>query len=62
MKKGEFVYTPRFCSVKIQKVCRNNKTARKQGFTEPTHYESSKYDILGKHTGLNHMIFAAVTK
>ena len=62
MKKGEFIYTPRFCSVKIEKVCRNRNTAYKQGFTEPTHYADAKYDILGKHTGINRMIFAAVTK
>lgn len=62
MKKGDFVYTPRFCSVKIQKVFRTMKTAREQGYVETTHYENSEYQILGKHTGTNTMIFAGIKK
>jgi hypothetical protein len=62
IKKGDYVYTPRFCSVEIKKVFRSRNTAGKQGFVEPTHYTSSEYDILGKHTGTNMMIFAAVKK
>lgn len=60
MKKGESVYTERFCTVRIEKVFRSRETARKYGFIEPTYYEDDKYTILGKHTGTNHMIFAAV--
>jgi hypothetical protein len=36
--------------------------AAKEGYTEPTHYENPEYDIQGKHTGLNTMIFAAIKK
>lgn len=65
MKKGDWVNTPRFCAVQIQKVFKSRETAYKQGFSEPTHYdgaESWKYDVLGKNTSLNHMIFAAVKR
>lgn len=62
MKKGDYVYTPRFCSCKIEKVFRSVQNAQKQGFIEPTHYASAEYDILGKHTGVNRMIFAAIRK
>lgn len=62
MKKGDWVETPRFCKVQIEKVFRDTKTAYKYGFREPTHYESSDYAVLGKSTGLNTMIFAAARK
>ena len=62
MKKGDYIVTPRFCTVKIEKVCKSRNTAYKQGFIEPTHYENFEYDILGKHIGINRMIFAAVKK
>ena len=62
MKKGEWVNTPRFLKVKIADVLTEDE-ARKQGFIEPTHYSNNpEYNILGKHTGLNMMIFAAVIK
>ena len=59
MKIGDYIDTPRFCKVKIEKVFGCEATARKFGFTEPTHYKDGKYGILGKHTGPNQMIFAA---
>lgn len=62
MKKGDYVMTPRFCTVEIKKVFRSRNAARMQAFVEPTHYVSAEYDILGKHIGLNRMIFAAVIK
>lgn len=62
MKKGDYVYTPRFCSVKIQEIFETEKEARAEGYTEPTHYDNPEYKINGKHTGLNHMIFAAVRR
>lgn len=62
IKKGDYIMTPRFCSVEIKKVFKSRDAARKQGYTEPTHYESYDYDILGKHTGPNMMIFAAIRK
>ena len=57
MKKGEYVYTPRFCSVMIEKVFRSLETAVKYGFVEPTYYNNPEYSV-GKDT----MIFAAVKK
>jgi len=59
MKKGDWVQTPRFCGVRIEDVL-TPEQAREQGYTEPTHYDG-KYEILGKSTGLNRMVFAAVT-
>jgi Ni/Co efflux regulator RcnB len=62
MKKGDWVETPRFCKVKIQKVYRSNERAWNDGYTEPTHYRDSEYHIRGKHTGPNRMIFAAIKR
>lgn len=62
MKSGEFVYTPRFCTVKIEKVIDDANQARSEGYFEPTHYNHPDYDVLGKHTGVNKMTFAAVRK
>lgn len=62
MKKGDYIYTPRFCTVEIKDVL-SREEAREQKFTEPTHYDKDpEFDIYGKHTGVNHMIFAAVRK
>ncbi len=62
MKKGDWVKTPRFGTVKIQKVFRNNERAYKEGYVEPTHYKNPDYYIRGKHTGPNMMIFAAIKR
>ena len=62
MKVGDMVNTPRFLKVRIAEVFDNEGVARKEGFYEPTHYESPDYKINGKHTGTNMMIFAAVKK
>jgi hypothetical protein len=61
MKKGDCVDTPRFCKVKIEEVFESSAIAREQGFYEPTHY-SGAYEVLGKHTGTNRMVFAAVKR
>lgn len=66
IKVGDRVITPRFCTVRIAEVFKDGETARKNGFTEPTHFYNSQdirrfqYDIQGKHTGENLMIFAAI--
>lgn len=62
MRKGDIVYSPRFCHLEIQKVFRNDANARKAGFSEPTDYEDCDYGILGKNIGMNRMIFAAYRK
>lgn len=62
MKKGDRIHTPRFLTVTIDRVL-TREEARQQGFTEPTHYGGdSTYDVPGKITKPNHMIFAAVKK
>ncbi|TCL74258.1 hypothetical protein EDC14_1004196 [Hydrogenispora ethanolica] len=60
MKAGDYIYTPRFCSVKIKKVYKDEGQARKDGFYEPTYYKDGQYKIYGKHTGTNTMDFAAI--
>jgi hypothetical protein len=62
MKKGEYVETPRFLKVKIEKVFRSNERALKEGYTEPTHYMNSEFHIRGKHIGENRMVFAVIKK
>jgi hypothetical protein len=61
MKKGDYIRTPRFCTVRIEEVFEDETLARAEGYTEPTHYEG-EYEILGKHTDINCMIFAAIKK
>lgn len=62
MKKGDYIYTPRFCRVQIEEVFESKQEAYKAGFTEPTYYRDSDYGILGKSLDLHHMIFAAYRK
>lgn len=62
MKKGDWVHTPRFGKVKIEKVFQKYETATKVGFTEPTYYRDDTYDVCGKALDGCHMIFAAVKK
>lgn len=63
MKKGDSVYTPRFCTCEISEVYEDGREAQKDGFYEPTHYDKDPdYEVLGKHTGINRMIFAAVRR
>lgn len=62
MKKGDWVNTPRFCNVQIEKLFCSEEAARKAGFTEPTYYRNYEYGILGKSIGYNKMAFAAYKK
>lgn len=62
MKKGDYVRTPRFLTVRIEDVL-STEEAEAQGYTEPTHYESdAEFAVLGKLIGENRMCFAAVKK
>ncbi len=61
IKIGDYVYTPRFCTVQISKVFESEKEARSCGYCEPTYYEGS-HVILGKALDLYHMEFAAIPK
>lgn len=62
MKKGDYIMTPRFCTVQISEVYTNNYDARKDGYTEPTHYMNEEWDVRGKSIGINRMQFAAIRK
>ena len=61
MKKGDRVYTPRFCTCVIEEVL-TDAEAREKGYSEPTYYESVDYDIRGKCLGESRMCFAAVKR
>lgn len=60
--KGSFVHTPRFLSVMLEEVFTSREAALAAGFTEPTHYKSDYFDVLGKSLGYNRMAFAAALK
>lgn len=62
MKKGDYIYTPRFCTVRIEKVFEDEESARASGFKEPTHYADSEYGIRGKSLNIRQMKFAAYKK
>ena len=61
MKIGDYVYTPRFCTVKINAIFASEAEAHRCGYREPTHYKG-EYIILGKALDMYHMEFAAVPK
>lgn len=62
MKPGDYVNTPRFCTVKIERVYENRDAAASAGYNEPTYYENADYGIVGKSIDQYHMVFAAFTK
>lgn len=62
MKKGDYVYTPRFCNVQIKKVFRSFENAHKAGYNEPTFYKDDKYGVLGKNIYSYNMEFAGFLK
>ncbi len=59
---GDYVNTPRFCSVQIERVYRDEVEMRRDGYTEPTDYRDREYVVCGKSTGLNRMVFAAARR
>ena len=61
MKVGDYVYTPRFCTVKINAVFASEAEAHQDGYREPTYYKG-EYTILGKVLDQYSMVFAAVSK
>ena len=42
MKKGDYIKTPRFLTVRIEEVFEDMQLAREQGYTEPTHYDDDE--------------------
>jgi len=61
MDKGDYIITPRFCTVKINEVFETENEARKNGYTEPTYYRGD-YKVLGKVVETRKMLFAAAKK
>lgn len=62
VKKGDYIRTPRFLMVRIEDVYEDERTMRKNGYTEPTHYWADDCVICGKSIGGNRMLFAACNK
>lgn len=62
MKKNDYVYTPRFCTVRIEKIFASEEEARQEGYTEPTYYDDPDYGIAGKSLDMYHMKFAGYRK
>lgn len=63
MKLGDWIDTPRFCKVEIERIFESKKEANVEKFTEPTYYNCDpEYDVFGKSLDQYHMIFAAVKK
>jgi hypothetical protein len=62
MQVGDYVKTPRFLNVKIGAIFGDARLAAECGFVGTTDYEDGEWDIKGKHSGHNRMIFAAVKK
>ena len=61
MKIGDYVRTPRFCTVRIKEIYTDKEAARQAGYTDPTYYrDASGVEVLGKSVDLNCMVFAAV--
>ena len=61
MKIGDLVYTPRFCTVRIDAIFATETEAHAAGFRQLTYYKGD-YVILGKCLDAYHMEFAAVPK
>ena len=61
MNIGDYVYTPRFCTVKITAIFASEAEAHRCGYREPTYYKGD-YTILGRSLDIYHMEFAAVPK
>lgn len=62
MKPNDRIYTPRFCSVKIEHVYDSRAEAAEAGYTEPTYYNDPEYGVAGKSLDLYHMEFAGYRK
>lgn len=60
MKVNERIYTPRFCTVTVEKIFESRKEAQQEGYTEPTYYNENGFTIFGKSIGFNRMVFAGV--
>lgn len=59
---GNRINVPRFGTVEIEAIFKDEKTAYNAGYTEPTHLYDLDYKVVGKSAGLNKMTFAAFKK
>ncbi len=59
MAPGDVIYTDRFCHVQLNEVFDSVEALMEAGYTEPTYTKNDVYDIRGKSTGENKMVFAA---
>ena len=59
MKKGDKVYTRRFCTVEVKEVFQSRREAQEAGYTEDAYYNGVDYLIFGKSIDMYHMEFAA---
>ncbi len=59
MKKGDKIYTPRFCTVQIEEVFQSEREAREAGYTNNTYYEGGGFAVFGKTINSYQMEFAA---
>ena len=62
MKIGDYVDTPRFLTVQLERVFPSVDAAMAAGYTETTHYQGADWAILGKPIDLYHTTFAAAAK
>ena len=62
MQAGDMVRTPRFCTVIIEEMFDNETQLREAGYTEPTHFWSNNYVVLGKSLDKFHMTFGTAKK
>lgn len=58
MKIGGKIYTPRFCTVRIDEIFKNYAEAVQHGYGQPTYYRKGGYSIIGKCIEDNCMVFA----
>ena len=62
IKVGDYVRTPRFCTVRVEQIFTTKEDMYAAGYREPTHFMDPNYVICGKSIGLNQMVFAAAHK
>jgi len=60
MKKGDKIYTPRFCTVQIEEIFQSEREAKEAGYKENTYYEDGGFAVFGKSLDPYHMEFAGV--
>lgn len=62
VKVGDYINTPRFCTVKIAEVFASEAEAHSHGYSISSYYRGDDCTIWGKSLDLYHMRFAAVPK